>query len=275
MIFLANDLPCLQIFVQLESSTTLACVRCSSYTRAGSTSTRSNGAKFCTVVVSYTNRCVGDSQFSQILPLQRLALCLVNSPLVAAYNSTRSRALSLLPSPFCSSPLALCVPKLNVQPSSTGQALLETLRNSLCGCITVDGSISIDLSSATTPDSSSTQLTAKNFSFLADVQEITGYLELKGVSVRDLLSLPSLRVIHGRELKGGHALVVDSVVVPEGVIFPKMSEIVTGNAYFSNVTGACGYVSVNWSDVLSNGRLQEGSTDTCVQGVCDVTCRHK
>ena len=152
---------------------------------------------------------------------------------------------------------------------------METLRSSLCGCTTIDGSISIDLSSATTPDSSSTQLTASNFSFLADVQEITGYLELKGVRVHDLLSLPSLRVIHGRELKDGRALVVDSVVAPEGVVFPKLSEIVTGNAYFSNVTGVCGYMSVNWSDVLSNGSLQEGSTATCEQGVCDVTPWHK
>lgn len=91
-------------------------------------------------------------------------------------------------------------------------------------------------------------------------------MELKGVGVPDLLSLPSLRVIHGRELKDGRALVVDAVVAPEGVIFPKLSEIVTGDAYFSSITGVCGYASVNWSDVLSNGSLQEGGTSTCMQG---------
>ena len=116
------------------------------------------------------------------------------------------------------------------------------------------------------------QLSASNFTFLAAVQEITGYLELKGVSVPDLLSLPSLRVIHGRELKNGRALVVDAVVAPAGVIFPELSEIVTGDAYFSGVTGVCGYASVDWSDILSNGSLQEGSTSTCMQGVCVCVC---
>ena len=145
---------------------------------------------------------------------------------------------------------------------------LQTLQHSLCGCTTIDGSIIIDFSAAAaTPDSTSAQLTASNFSFLEQVQEVTGYLELKGVRVADKLSLPSLTVIHGRELKNGRALVIDSVVAPAGVTFPMLSEIVTGDAYFNGVSGVCGYANVDWSDILSNGTLQEGNTSACVQGV--------
>ena len=90
---------------------------------------------------------------------------------------------------------------------------------------------------------------------------------MKGVRVADKLSLPSLTVIHGRELKNGRALVIDSVVAPAGVTFPMLAEIVTGDAYFSGVSGVCSYANVDWSDILSNGTLQEGNTSACVQGV--------
>ena len=110
-------------------------------------------------------------------------------------------------------------------------------------------------------------LTSNNFTFLSKIEEITGYLEITGVTVTDRIILPELRVIQGRDLKSGRGLVIDGVTSPSGVLMPKLSEVVRGDAYFSGLSGQCTYETVNWEDIVTNGSLVTDNANSCT-GEC-------
>ena len=155
----------------------------------------------------------------------------------------------------------ICVGLQPSQPTSVS-GLLQTLNSQYCGCRVIQGNVVIALNGLTTSG-----LTSNNFAFLSKIEEITGYLEITGVTVTDQIILPELRVIQGRDLKNGHGLIIDGVTSPSGVLMPKLSEVVRGDAYFSGLSGRCTYETVNWEDIVTNGSQVTGDTNSCT-GEC-------
>ena len=140
------------------------------------------------------------------------------------------------------------------------EEILAQLNDTLCGCSRIAGNLVIDLSADKSAEVASEQLI-----FLNTIVEVTGYVHLKGIQVLDYLLLPWLRVIQGRSLLSGHALVIEDVTAPGGLLFPSLTQIPEGGVLQSGFRGHCSNVS--WNVILSGQNvLTESSDVVCENG---------
>ena len=188
---------------------------------------------------------------------------------ISQFISLAVHSFSQIPPPVLSLDLCLGQQPGQSQPASVS-ALLQELSTRYCGCSRVLGNVIVSLGSL-----AANGISSENFTFLSNIVEITGYLEISGLILSDRIILPELKVIQGRALRNGRGLFVANVTAPVGVLMPKLSEVVRGDAYFSGVTGQCSYSTVNWNDVLNSGKLVTGSTASCEgEHICTYLCAH-
>ena len=142
----------------------------------------------------------------------------------------------------------------------SAQEILDELHDQFCGCTHITGSIQIDLQLSTTEVDPPT-LTEDDFNFLYFVEEISGVLRFQNISTVDRIVLPNLIIIRGDEQvptsEGDRlVLIVRNTVIGE-LIMPQLREISDGDILFENTGDLCNYKTVNWNDILNNGRLVE------------------
>ena len=107
-----------------------------------------------------------------------------------------------------------------------------------------------------------TNLTEDSFNFLYHVEQISGVLRFQNIPTVDRIILPNLRIIRGEELKEtdegrGLALVILNTRIG-AIVLPNLTEVTLGDVYFQNTTSSmCNYKTVNWDDIIDNGRLDE------------------
>ena len=143
--------------------------------------------------------------------------------------------------------------------SSNVSQILNELSEAFCGCQTVDSSIDI-----TFPVEDNTSLVENDFNFLYYLKEITGFLRISNLPSTPRFHLPNLILIRGREqTDSGNSLEISDSRV-DSIFFPNLREI-NGNVSIHN-SSWCGYTSVNWEDILENGRLVvSGNDTTCIR----------
>ena len=142
------------------------------------------------------------------------------------------------------------------------QSVLDGLHEQFCGCTYIVGSVQIELSSMEVDPPT---LTEDDFNFLYFVKEISGVLRFQSISTVDRIVLPNLIIIRGDEqvLTGEGdrlVLIVRNTEIGE-LIVPQLREISDGDVLFENTGDLCSYKTVNWNDILNNGRLVE--VDAC------------
>ena len=135
---------------------------------------------------------------------------------------------------------------------TTNDQVLAALNSRFCGCTYITGSLSIQL----TPGRSS--LTEDSFNALYYLKEISGSLQFSNIPQVTSITLPNLRIIRGQStftsLNGSVALVVDSSYIGS-LNLPSLTEISYGGATFVSTNGMCGFLNVNWNDILNNGQF--------------------
>ena len=107
-----------------------------------------------------------------------------------------------------------------------------------------------------------TNLTEDSFNFLYHVEQISGVLRFQNIPTVDRIILPNLRIIRGEELKEtaeGHGLALVILNTRIGaIVLPNLTEVTRGDVHFRNTTSSmCNYKTVNWDDIIDNGRLDE------------------
>ena len=137
------------------------------------------------------------------------------------------------------------------------EEILSGLQNQFCGCTHVKGSIQIDMYG----HAGYTNLTEDSFNFLYHVEEISDVLRFQNIPTMDRIVLPNLRIIRGEELRTtqgrGLALVLLNTCIGT-IVLPNLTEVTRGDVYFRNTTSSmCNYKTVNWDDIIDNGRLDE------------------
>ena len=143
-------------------------------------------------------------------------------------------------------------------PGETVEEILNSLHNQFCGCTHVTGSIQIDMFG----NDNYTNLTEDSFNFLYHVEEISGVLRFQNIPTVDRIVLPNLRIIRGEELietvEGrGLALVLLNTRIG-AIVLPNLTEVTQGDVRFQNTSSSmCNYRTVNWNDIIDNGRLDE------------------
>ena len=136
--------------------------------------------------------------------------------------------------------------------------ILNSLHNQFCGCTHITGSIEIDMFG----HDGYTNLTEDSFNSLYHVKEISGVLRFQNIPTMNHIVLPNLRIIRGEELiktaEGrGLALVLLNTRIG-AIVLPKLTEVTQGDVHFQNTTTSmCNYRTVNWNDIIDNGRLDE------------------
>ena len=139
-----------------------------------------------------------------------------------------------------------------VQGSSTSEVLAQ-LAARFCGCTSIAGNLAIQLS---LQDAGG--LTEDSFSSLYHLREISGYLHLSNIPAVTSITLPNLRVIRGQTtLSSTHGPV--SLLVENSRIgslnLPNLTEISNGGATFVSTSGMCGFLGVDWTDIMTSGQL--------------------
>ena len=138
------------------------------------------------------------------------------------------------------------------------EEILTNIHNQFCGCTHVTGSIQIDMFG----HADYTNLTEDSFNFLYHVEEISGVLRFQNIPTVERVVLPNLRIIRGDDLiltaEGrGLALVLLETRIG-AIVLPNLSEVTRGDIRFQNTTSSmCNYKTVNWDDIIDNGRLVE------------------
>ena len=110
-------------------------------------------------------------------------------------------------------------------------AILEDLHNDFCGCRTIYGNIRVIISTIS-PDFNSVSLTEANFTFFSEITEVSGNIFLQNIPSLTLLTFPHLRLIRGRNLVSGLALVIVFSNISR-LFMPKLTEITNGGVTFS------------------------------------------
>ena len=135
---------------------------------------------------------------------------------------------------------------------SSNDQVLATLNSRFCGCTYITGSLTIQL----TPGPSS--LTEDSFNALYYLKEISGSLQFSDIPQVASITLPNLRIIRGQSTltsdNGPVALVVENSYIGS-LNLPHLTEISYGGAAFVSTNGMCGFINVNWNDILNNGQL--------------------
>ncbi|XP_071942789.1 epidermal growth factor receptor-like isoform X2 [Antedon mediterranea] len=97
----------------------------------------------------------------------------------------------------------------------------------------------------------------KDFSFLKDIREVTGYV-LIGLSYLPSLMLPNLRVIRGTTLFEGNALLIshnylegNSEIGLRELNLKSLQEIIRGNVQIAKNNQLCFADTINWKDIVS------------------------
>ena len=107
-----------------------------------------------------------------------------------------------------------------------------------------------------------TNLTEDSFNFLYHVEEISGVLRFQNIPTVERIVLPNLHIIRGEELIAtaegrGLALVLLNTRIG-AIVLPKLTEITQGDVRLENTTSSmCNYKTVNWNDIIDNGRLDD------------------
>ena len=125
-------------------------------------------------------------------------------------------------------------------------------------CRHVSGSIIINLSDET-------NLTNDSFKFLSCLENIDGVLSFENFELTEQIVIPNLQSIGGNKLIADTNASLQVLNVSGGdVIFPSLVSIARGNAVFNitpDMSGVCGYLSINWSLILADGELDDQSTN--------------
>ena len=138
------------------------------------------------------------------------------------------------------------------------EEILTNLHNQFCGCTHVEGSIEINMFG----HDGYTNLTEDSFNSLYHVEEISGVFRFQNIPSVDRIVLPNLRIIHGEELietAEGHGLALVLLNTHIGaIVLPNLTEVTRGDVHFQSTTSSmCNYKTVNWNDIIDNGRLNE------------------
>ena len=143
-------------------------------------------------------------------------------------------------------------------PGVTVEEILNSLNNQFCGCTHVEGSIQIDMFG----HDGYTNLTEDSFNFFYHVEEISGVLRFQNIPTLERIVLPNLRIIRGEVLietaeRRSLALVLLNTRI-RAIVLPRLTEVTRGDVRFQNTTSSmCNYNTVNWNDIIDNGRLDE------------------
>ena len=138
------------------------------------------------------------------------------------------------------------------------EEILTNLHNQFCGCTHVKGSIQIDMFG----HADYTNLTEDSFNFLYHVEEISGVLRFQNIPTVERIILPNLHIIRGDDLiatpeERGLALVLLNTHIG-AIVLPNLMEVTQGDVRFQNTTSyMCNYRTVDWNDIIDNGRLDE------------------
>uniref|UniRef100_A0A1X7SEW3 Receptor L-domain domain-containing protein n=1 Tax=Amphimedon queenslandica TaxID=400682 RepID=A0A1X7SEW3_AMPQE len=128
-------------------------------------------------------------------------------------------------------------------------SILQDAYEQFCGCWYIEDNIVIRTGSGLVDISQ--PLVEANFSFLYYVKEISGYLELNNIPSIERLSLPNLRLIHGRNLHSGrYSLLVSGRI--ETLYMPRLTEISRGDVLLGSSSlnsYLCNTRSINWTDI--------------------------
>ena len=167
------------------------------------------------------------------------------------------------------------------------EEILTNLHNQFCGCTHVTGSIQIDMFGL----DRYTNLTEDSFNFLYHVEEISDVLRFQNILTVDRIVLPNLRIIRGEEripTPEGRSLALVLLNTRIGaIVLPKLTEVTQGDVHLQNTTSSmCNYKTVNWSDIIDNGRLDEllacntsrhegGGTILWMTGTCMDACHRR
>ena len=134
---------------------------------------------------------------------------------------------------------------------STTAEVLAQLNSRFCGCTYITGSLSIQLYTGTA-------LTEDSFNSLYYLKELSGSLQLITIPSMSTITLPNLRIIRGQDTfssSGGPVSLLVNGFTNGFLNLPSLTEISNGRAVFISTSGTCGFLSVLWTDTLSNGGL--------------------
>ena len=135
--------------------------------------------------------------------------------------------------------------------------ILHNLHERFCGCTHVTGSIQINMFG----NADYANLTEDSFNFLYHIEEISGVLRFQNIPPVSRIVLPNLRIIRGDDLiatSGGHGLALVLLETHIGsLVMPNLTEVTRGGVRFQNTNFMCNYKTINWNDIIDNGRLEE------------------
>ena len=135
---------------------------------------------------------------------------------------------------------------------------LRNVQEQFKGCSHINGSIIINLENEQ-------NLTNEDFEFLSCLESISGVLSFENLFLAEQIVIPNLRRIEGNGLNPSITASLRISNVTDGdVIFPNLTRITRGNAYFNVTNDMCGYLGINWSMILVNGELVDDSAASCV-----------
>ena len=140
--------------------------------------------------------------------------------------------------------------------------ILGDLKDRFCGCTHVVGSIRIDL---TTSETGVQELTEDDFNFFYYLKEISDVLTFTNFPPTSNITFPNLIIIRGEDqvpTAEGDNLVLSLTNTEIGALYmPNLREISQGDVLFLNVNSLCNYKTVNWGDILNDGRLIDLNTN--------------
>ena len=138
----------------------------------------------------------------------------------------------------------------NISDTNASAAMIQ-----LCGCVCVDGDVVIDFFGLPS-------LVQSNFSFLSNLENVTGIFILENAVLSSRIEIPRLKLINNSIDDNDIALSVVNISGGD-IIFPKLSTIKRGDAEFEIMSdGVCGFHRINWTVILTNGILINNNT-TC------------
>ena len=125
------------------------------------------------------------------------------------------------------------------------------------------GSIRINLASPET----GVELTEDDFNFFYYLEEISDVLTFTNFPPTSNITFPNLIIIRGEDhvpTAEGDNPVLSLTNTEIGALYmPNLREISQGDVLFLNVSSLCNYRTVNWGDILNDGRLIDLNTNNC------------
>ena len=136
---------------------------------------------------------------------------------------------------------------------------LREIQDQFKGCTHVNGSMIINL------DDEPNGLMNGDFEFLSRLESISGVLVFENLILVEQIVIPNLQRIEGNELIAGTTASLRVSNVFDGdIIFPNLTRIERGDAYFNITNDMCGYRGIDWTRILVNGRLVNHSSTDCI-----------